>query len=187
MKTILAMIICISLLTGAAWAAPVLWSVADGGNGHWYDAVSSDMDWEAAVGVAGSLHYLGLQGHLATVTSQEENDWILDSLGNVTGYFLGGTDLGPNEGTWTWITGEIWDYEYWNSGEPNNVAWLLPSGEDALLFASNGMWNDVPLTGYSEEGYIIEYEAAPVPEPTTMLLLCTGLFGLYGAKRKLRK
>ena len=121
--------------------------------------------------------------HLVTISNQQENDWVWNSFGSVAGYFLGGTDENI-EGAWEWVTGEAWNYENWNGGEPNNFPWKLSTGEDAIEFAADGKWNDIPITSYSNGGYIVEYESAPVPEPTTILLLGTGLIGLVGFRRK---
>jgi len=174
------------LLYGTAFAVPVQWAVSDGGNDHWYELIDSSIDWNDARLQAELLSYESMRGHLVSITSQEENNWIWLNLGSPTGYFIGGTDS-ANEGDWEWITGETWSFQNWNSGEPNNVPWAIPSGEDAIEFAGSGFWNDIPVTNYSNRGYIVEYEASPVPEPATTLLLGSGLIGLAGFRRKFKK
>ena len=56
---------------------PVQWKKADGGNGHWYLAVSvpDGINW-----VEAQLQALarGCRWHLATITSQDENDFVID-------------------------------------------------------------------------------------------------------------
>ena len=75
---------------GIAKTAPVCWSE----NGHCYDRVAAPgLNWEDAKAEAESLTFQSVNGHLATITSQQENDFIVDNLGGysaVEGYFLGG-------------------------------------------------------------------------------------------------
>ena len=81
-----------------------------------------------------------LGGHLCTITSQEEQDYVhalTSGLGNVG---LGGSDSG-SEGNWYWMNGEPWGYSNWNSGEPNNG---IPGkrGQSYLQMLGSGKWDD---------------------------------------------
>ncbi len=102
------MIIAPSILN----AAPVEFS----GNGHYYELIEERLSWSDARDSAVSMG-----GYLATITSQEEDDFI-DNVFN--GYFwIGGYQLeGSTEpdGGWQWVTGEDWSYTNWFSGEPSN-------------------------------------------------------------------
>lgn len=164
-------------------------------NGHWYEAIEtgSTISWDNAKTAAESLNYLGGQGHLATLTSQEENDFIWNNLGgiNLRNYWLGGFQEictpEPSCG-WQWVTGEVWNYMNWATGEPNNVANGL---EDKLEFlgytgggTDNGQWNDELSTNFLSTGYIVEY-AVSVPEPTTIFLPGLGLAGLGFTRKRL--
>ena len=60
------------LLAAPAFGAPMQWT-----NGHWYDVIDFDGGtWTEALNAAASSTYNGLAGHLATVTSQGEHDFI---------------------------------------------------------------------------------------------------------------
>src|SRR5438045_382410 len=71
--------------------------------GHIYQAVTGNFTWHQAEADA---ELRG--GHLATITSQAELDYVrgLGVLPSVP-YWLGATDEG-HEGTWVWVTGEPW-------------------------------------------------------------------------------
>jgi hypothetical protein len=159
-------------LVGVAQAAPVQWAT----NGHYYDAIAfpSGITWEDAKTVAENSTYLGVKGHLATITSMDENSFIVDNLGGpfaLNTFFLGGFQpAGSPEpaGNWQWITGETWSFTNWHPDAPNNLysgggTIALPYGisEEVLHFwGNNGTWNDVPLAS-GWYGLIVEYEPPP--------------------------
>jgi len=148
-------------------AALVEWSVASGGNGHSYEVVqlSSPIGWNAARAAA---EVRG--GHLATLTDWSEHAFVaaLVTAGGRNA-FLGGYQANPsapaNE-TWTWVTGEAWDFTAWADGEPNDQG---SPNESFLEMYTIGYWNDVPEagSGYAEYAYVVEV----VPAPATALLL----------------
>ncbi len=77
-------------------------------------------------------------GHLITITSQEENDFIADNISESS--WIGLTDE-LLEGQWQWVTGEIFEYDNWLPGEPNNSG----SGEDYVHLGHTlpiEQWND---------------------------------------------
>lgn len=72
--------------------------------GHYYEYVNlADIPWTIALTAAAGRTYFGLQGYLATITSQTEQDFIQNLKGNHTAW-LGATDS-DNESNWRWITG----------------------------------------------------------------------------------
>lgn len=114
-------------------------------------------------------------GYLATLTSAAENAFVaaLVSAGGRNA-FLGGYQSNPwalaNE-TWTWVTGEAWDFTAWTDGEPNDQG---SPNESFLEMFTIGSWNDVPElgSGYAEYAYVVEI----VPSPAAALCaLCAPL------------
>lgn len=184
-----------------AGATPILWSPNDGGNGNFYEFIASGgIDWDSARADAQSMDMLGVSGHLATITSAEENAFFIANVlapGHVRqevwlgGRQLANPSLGPDEG-WEWTTGEPWFFTNWNQGEPNDdkgrnveeslAVWLgdtidLPGGSNR-----RGTWNDDRSDSGLIVGYVVEFPTA-IPEPSSVLVLALGV-GLTGALRR---
>jgi hypothetical protein len=143
-------------------SAPIQWTISEGGNGHWYDAIcTSYVSWTDA----NAIISLQSNGYLATITSDNENVFILTHFDiAANGYGFGGyqiPDADEPGGGWRWITDEPWQYSNWNpyTGEPNDLG-----GEDTLAFhGSNfGYWNDLDSESLENLGFIIEYNEPPV-------------------------
>jgi hypothetical protein len=148
-------------------AVPVKWPVADGGNGHSYLAIASEdpISWTDANEIANLLG-----GHLVTITSAEENDFVfhlIDSDGywyhgiNLRGPWTGGYQLpGSSEpaGGWAWVTGEPFVYTYWAKEQPNNYQGL---NENRIHFgnirARVQTWNDVIVDYEEVRAYVVEF------------------------------
>ena len=172
-----AAILAAVVLSVDALGAPVEWTTASGGNGHYYEAVAftPGTNWDDAKDAAALSTHLGQTGHLATIGSQAENDFVQTVMGGVLGDgVIGGYQpAGSPEPSdnWQWVTGESWSYDNWRSGEPNNAN----SNENVLkIFASSGQWNDVPDSNYVD-GYVVEY----VPEPACLGLLAFGGLAVF--------
>lgn len=169
--------------------------------GHYYARVVEEpgeiITWDEAREGAASFTFQGFQGHLATITSQEENDFL-----NSTTRFLGeGLWIGASdrdaEGEWKWVVGPeagelFWSggpdgtangFSNWNTGEPNDSI-NSPGGEDYAVFG-NGLergWNDLAndSNGFAE-GYVVEFS---VPEPSACAIAAISLIGLAGLIRR---
>ncbi len=146
--------------------------------GHYYEFVDQvGITWTAANTAASARTYFGLQGYLATLTSQAEADF---SGSQATGVgWIGGSDA-ATEGVWEWVTGPeagtvFWNgaiggsspnFAFWNTNEPNQ------SGNEDYAHIThpnvnpNGSWNDLSNTGaasgnYQPQGYVVEYGGTP--------------------------
>src|SRR5260221_13769040 len=82
-------ILLVSVLETRAIAGPFEWPGASGGNGHFYDKIGGDWTWPTANTAAQTLSFNGLNGHLATINSAAEQDFIKNTVGGGSG-FLGG-------------------------------------------------------------------------------------------------
>jgi hypothetical protein len=98
-------------------------------NGHSYQRFSTPKTWNDAKAACATLG-----GYLATVTSQEEQKYVLSKGGQA---WLGAADE-AQEGAWRWITGEAWSWTNWDGGEPNDGC----NGQDYLQIYPGGTWDD---------------------------------------------
>jgi hypothetical protein len=164
-RSIFVLLFIVACSNNAALAALVQWKVEDGGNGHFYEAVSAlGITWNEAV-TATELR----GGYLVTITSQSEQDFISsyvisDGFGYRTGGYQPAGSPEP-DGNWQWITGESFIYTNWWREEPNNE--LIYGGEDTIVLWSSNCWNDGPANYNAYNGYVVEI----VPEPSTLLIL----------------
>jgi hypothetical protein len=146
---------------GDAMGKPDHVFTTDGTRGVGYAIIPWTQGWTAAKADAEARG-----GHLATITSEEEWNRIWSLFGDeVGGCLLGGTDA-ENEGGWSWVTGEAWNYTRWETGEPNNghdeqhYLWIW-AGHD-------GKWDDVAESAGSK--YLFESETSN----TNITLTATG-------------
>jgi hypothetical protein len=124
-------------------------------NGHAYllVAASSPIDWSDARSAS-----LALGGHLATVSSQAEHDFLLTLLAasSAREVWIGGTQAnGASEpdGGWGWDNGEPLTLGLWGPGEPNNYA----DAEACMGLRADG-WNDEGCANGAVTGHIVEIE-----------------------------
>jgi hypothetical protein len=178
-----------------AWA-PIEWPVAEGGNGHFYEYVhpirTPSISWTQARDEAAARSLGGVAGHLATVTSAGERQFLMDHFndGNGVGWdaWVGGFQTAGNtdpSAGWTWITGEPWGYTAWRAGEPNDAFATVDEQYLGIVAAgvgpNNWTWNDNTLVGVPS-AYFIEYA---LPEPTSAAML--GLAGAAALARRRRR
>ena len=132
----------------------VLWSEADGGNGHYYEYVKPGFaSWNAANTDASSRRLNGLQGHLVTITSAGENTIVqsLKGAGDMRAWI--GLIAPSGDNVFQWITGEPLGYQNWNVNEPNNAF-----TERWVEFFAAGVWNNNTENNGAIQGYVVEHE-----------------------------
>ena len=116
-------------------------------SGHMYWLSDDPCSWATAVE---RCEQKG--GHLVTVTTEEEREFIsaLIQTGTKPFYWLGASDE-EQEDNWTWVTGETWNdnIAQWAGNQPDNSG-----GNEHYLEVdrATGKWNDLqkdgPLTIY---------------------------------------
>ncbi|MHC5211817.1 MAG: lectin-like protein [Planctomycetota bacterium] len=158
----LALVVAIGLLAPLAGATDPVFNPE---TGNWYEWVPGNTSWAAAKTAAESKAFMGKQGHLVTVLSKKEADFLKTILPEGSSPWLGATDE-ETEGTWKWVTGEV----FWIGGPGGSVqgglyADWLPNQPDAFGFNEDwaywpGLlgWNDQPATTPNPDGYVIEYD-----------------------------
>ncbi len=154
-------------------ADPIEWKVAEGGNGHFYQLVveKRSITWHEAAQLSMGRHFRGMPGHLVTMTSREEDQFIVESLLEevpLRGVWTGITDV-LREGHFRWVTGEQYEFTNWATWpeqQPDNfheADWH--GGEDYGMYAQfpgkqPWAWNDLSIDSMHEKiaAYIVEYE-----------------------------
>ena len=150
---------------------PVQWTEAEGGNGHWYEAVYSgpgtSWNWSREAAIARG-------GYIATIQTAEEDNMVIDRLlqdeslwGGQYGPHIGGwqdtnaKDYSEPNGGWYWITGEQMSYQNWETldnccGGQQNIMYGRRGGGNSIV-----EWNDVSDvdTNPSFRSYLIEWSA----------------------------
>lgn len=96
-----------------------------------------------------------LGGHLATITSQAEQDFIERLNSGSRRLWIGGYRDDSNN--WNWVTGEPWDYTHWAAGEPNNSPNVVSNENRVAVWPK--AWNDLNERNKSEQsGFICEWD-----------------------------
>lgn len=126
-------------------------------NGHYYQVFDEALSWSEAKKLCEDMG-----GHLVTITSKEENDFILSTLADMyqpefRRFWIG---LYKPDTEWQWVTGEPYVDEntFWRGGEPSGGL-----EKYAVTYSSGEGWNDLIDEVYPDKetrnsGYICEWE-----------------------------
>lgn len=196
----------VALSAGPAPAAPVL----NPSNGNYYELVTQQTTWAGALSAASGLTFRGKTGHLATITSAAENDFIRDTFQTGQAQFfawIGGHEP-ADDGVWLWGAGPEagvqfsngpvatapYSFVAWSGVEPNDFA----PGEDfaatnlggSFAGVQPGRWIDSPNPNPADpiKGYLVEYELpleTPGAGPWAIAALALAVGGL--AARRIRR
>lgn len=194
----LAVLTCLITLHAAAPPQAEAVPTMFGSNAYEFVAVPNPFTgdnnrWETARDVAAASIFGGVSGHLATITSQPENDFLAGlALGKFTGFagaWLGGDApegwlVGPE-------AGQAFTFTNFGGIEPNNAGKIYmqigTSGPAAF-----GKWlDDSGVNGLPDPnadpvvGYFVEWERPlVVPEPGTLALVALGLLAILAPGRR---
>ena len=119
---------------------------------NYYLSLEKDI-WENANNICSTIN----QGHLATINSLEENNFLYNTIISFVpnNYWIGLSDV-SSESNFEWVTGEFVNYTNWNFSEPNGGV----NENYVEVYSINSqwpsMWNDAP--GYVERYYVLEVE-----------------------------
>jgi hypothetical protein len=127
-------------------------------NNHYYQTFAGSYTWDVASKKAAEHTFNGVKGHLATITSKDEYDFVVGNLW-VYDYWIGGyrdadhlTDE-PDHG-WRWVTGEPFVYANWNDNCPADKE-LKPH---VLSFWTGSLKWSPHVPTDTAAGYVVEYD-----------------------------
>jgi hypothetical protein len=176
-------------LPSSVGAAPIQWTVASGGNGHWYELVTiPELPVDAAIKALGRPHPAGgaSRSHLATITSAAENAFIAGSVTQGAVAWIAGRKPNPAGASWSWVQGPVAEqvvffgagaaggaYQAWGGSEPNSR-----EGENYAAIVGAGHWADA--FNNQCELYVVEWSASDWPSPAAPTTEITGVNSLGG-------
>ncbi|MDZ4401673.1 protein kinase [Prosthecobacter sp.] len=131
--------------------------------GHRYQLVPGAHPWNTA-----SLLAARMGGHLATLTTQEEQDWAWQTFAKylparalltikTRGWWLGGWQPSERD-QWHWFTGETFEFTHWGGGQPDITGqgphrlWLHDRGDGA-----DCAWSSEPSARLG--GFLVEWDS----------------------------
>lgn len=155
----LLIVFCISVNVNAANIKGSIPKNAVRNGNHYYLIVKENgITWEEAKALCEAKN-----GHLATITSQSEQNFIDKINNNKTRLWIGG--YRDNDGKWKWVTGEKWKYTNWDTGEPNNSSNVVSNEKCVAVWPQK--WNDMANTNtFEQSGYICEWDLGTPKKPT---------------------
>lgn len=120
--------------------------------GHAYVVVPTPMRW-----VDAKAHAEKMGGYLAVVTTEGENQFVIDLARskNVHQAIWIGLSDEENEGQWKWVNGEPFDFSAWEKGEPNGGR-----GENYVNMGhvNPTKWNDAST--WARHPFVVEFNSA---------------------------
>ena len=126
--------------------------------GHDYYQVNHFVPWWVANDSASAWG-----GYLATITSPEENEFLYNNIDWNVNFemYMGLYDATSDNNGWTWVTGEPFNYQNWDDGQPD-----CPGCQDygVIWESGNGKWDD----GNADLPFIVEFGEPVIPDPPVL-------------------
>lgn len=149
--------------------------------GHSYACFSDSKTWEEA-----KKHCESLGGHLAVISSKEENDaiWAFVNKHKFKSVFFGLSDSAKN-GEWKWVTAENSHYSNWNENKPS--ADENENYAEFSFYVEGGVWNNSRFESHFKDypvSYVCEWESdiSGAPRREIKPAQAIDAFRLYMAK-----
>ncbi len=129
-------------------------------NGHTYSIFDEVMYWEDAKDFCEKMG-----GHLVTITSPEEQDYVQSMVIDYNKpCWIGAYRLGTDT-KWSWVTNERFEYTNWDEDEPT----LYHKGEIEIYvgiyandydtsYSTTGKWNDFRKSTTTVQGFVCEWD-----------------------------
>ncbi len=133
--------------------------IYDPTEGHYYELITSPLNYTEAHAAASRRTHNGLDGHLATITFQEEYTFVVAAFKNLSFAWIGATDV-DSEGVFLWDAGPdsggLVDASqissFWEKNQPDDSG----GNEDCVHFGSSNRFRDANCA--QAKAYLIEYE-----------------------------
>lgn len=135
---------------------------------HRYQLVTENIKWDDAYNKAKAMG-----GTLAVITTREESDQLTTALKDKIpggGAWIGG--VMKDDSTWSWVTGESFDFTRWGDGQPDR------SGR-SMIMTVKGTWDDAP-GAMPRSCYIVEWNDGGTSKPTPVPAAPAGAINLLG-------
>ena len=124
--------------------------------GHSYACFSNSETWEAA-----QKHCESLGGHLAVISSREENDaiWAFVKKHGYKSVFFGLSDA-TKKGEWKWVNNESAHFSNWNDNKPSSSDTEIYA--EFSFYVEGGVWNNSRFESHFKDApvsYVCEWES----------------------------
>jgi len=128
-----------------------------------YRFLPGTASWFESRDAARSLFHEGIPGHLVTITSQAELDFLVGEFADATtptiGAWIGGREIPGQEGIFEWISDEgmlgtcCAGFTAWSPGFPDVDAVIT---QEFVAFSEDG-WRDLPSSVLDTTGFLVEF------------------------------
>jgi hypothetical protein len=135
----------LTIITDSSTANTSSWPQSSGGNCHAYRVINTANTWTGANNFAASQTYQTVSGHLATIETATENEFVRNLL-DTNNHWLGGSLTSTG---YTWLNTDSTSYDNWASAPTGAVG-------DAIIMANNGLWSTAVPS--SQLPYVIEFD-----------------------------